>query len=498
MTFEEYRRHDATALAELVRKGALQASEILDIAIARAEAVNPKINAIVHPTYELARKMANELSPNLPFAGVPLLVKDLLMEIAGVPMQTGCRGYKGYISKSDSYVVQKYREAGFLFLGKTNTPEFGLTPFTEPEVFGPACNPWNLERTTGGSSGGSAAAVAAGITPIATANDGGGSIRIPASCCGLFGIKSSRGRVSLGPAAGELWNGAVAEGCVSRSVRDSAALLDLIQGNAPGELYWTQAPVRPYVQEAQTPPQRLRIGFATTHTLGQTTDRECIAAVQHTARLLESLGHEVEEVPLPSHKEDLTKIFVMMVFGEAAGNVAELENYLGRKPRPSDVEQSTWALYLLGRSYSAMDFALAKRQWNLIARRMAAFHERYDLLLTPTLAMPPFPTGSLQPTRQERLLLSIVSTFGLKGLLRANVDELAEKIFAFIPFTPIANMTGQPSMSVPLHWTADGLPVGSMFTAALGRDDLLFQLAGQLEQAQNWFDRVPEVVEGIG
>lgn len=491
MTFEEYRRHDALALAELVRTGAVKASEILDLAIARAEAVNPKINAIIYPAYDLARKMAASVTPDQPFAGVPLLLKDLLMEVEGLPMHMGCRGYRGYVSKQDSYVVQKYRLGGMLFLGKTNAPEFGLTPFTEPELYGPTLNPWDTNRTTGGSSGGSAAAVAAGITPIATANDGGGSIRIPASCCGLFGLKATRGRVSLGPAVGELWNGAVSEGCVSRSVRDSAALLDLIQGDGPGELYTTQRPARPYAEEAQTPPPRLRIGFATTHTLGQKTDPECIAAVQHTAKLLESLGHHVEEVALPYRKEDLTKVFVMMVFGEAAANVADLELHLGRKPKSSDVELSTWALYMLGRSYSAMDFALAKRQWNEIARRAAAFHDHYDLLLTPTLAMKPFVTGTLQPTRQERLLISIISTFGLNGLLRANVDELAEKIFAFIPFTPLANMTGQPSMSVPLYWTEDGLPVGSMFTANLGREDLLFQLAGELEKAQPWFDRVP-------
>ncbi len=491
MTFEEYRRHDATALAELVRTRAIKASEILELAIARAEAVNPKINAIIHPTYDLARKMSDSITPDLPFSGVPLLIKDLLMEVEGLPMHQGCRGFRGYVSKQDSYVVGKYRRAGMLFLGKTNLPEFGLTPFTEPELYGPTLNPWDTTRTTGGSSGGSAAAVAAGITPIATANDGGGSIRIPASCCGLFGLKSSRGRVSLGPMAGELWSGAVSEGCVSRSVRDSAALLDLIQGDGPGELHLTQRPARPYTEEVQTTPPRLRIGFATTHTLGQQTEPECIAAVHHTAKLLETLGHEVEEVPLPYRKEDLTKVFVMMVFGEAAGTVADLELHLGRKPRPSDVEQSTWALYLLGRAYSAMDFALAKRQWNEIARRAAAFHERYDLLLTPTLAMKPFVTGTLQPTKQERLLIRIISTFGLKGLLRANVDELAEKIFAFIPFTPIANMTGQPSMSVPLYWTEDGLPVGSMFTANLGREDLLFQLAGELEKAQPWFEKTP-------
>ncbi len=492
MTFEEYRRHDATALAERVRKGELQAAEVLELAINRAEAVNPKINAIIYPSYELARKMAAAVTPDMPFAGVPLLIKDLLLEVEGLPMHTGSRGFRGYVSKSDSSVVQRYRRAGMLFMGKTNAPEFGLTPFTEPELYGPTLNPWDTTRTTGGSSGGSAAAVAAGITPIATANDGGGSIRIPASCCGLFGLKPSRGRVSLGAAVGELWSGAVSEGCVSRSVRDSAALLDLIQGNAPGDLYLTQAPNRPYVEEARTAPPRLRIGFSTTHTLGQQTEPDCIAAVQHTAKLLESMGHHVEEIALPYRKEDLTKVFVMMVFGEAAANVAEMELHLGRKPRPSDVEKSTWALYLLGRSYSAMDFARAKHHWNEIARRAAAFHEKYDLLLTPTLAMKPFPTGTLQPSKQERMLLNIVSAFGLKRLLRANVDELAEKIFAFIPFTPVSNMTGQPSMSVPLYWTEEGLPVGSMFTAALGREDFLFQLAGELENAQRWFDRVPE------
>lgn len=492
MTFDEYRRYDALGLAELVRKGEVTASELMDIAIARTEEVNPRINAVIHKMYEEGRSLAAKANKEAPFAGVPFLVKDLGLDIKGHPIRTGSKGYEGYLPPEDSVLVRRYREIGLAYFGKTNTPELGLTPYTEPQHFGPTRNPWNPERSAGGSSGGSGAAVAAGITPIATASDGGGSIRIPASCNGLFGIKPSRGRLSYGNAIGEMWSGAVVEGCVSRSVRDSAAFLDALCAPTPGDPYVIQRPERPYLEEVEREPQPLRIAFSTSHTLGQSMDSECVKAVEEAATLLTALGHKVEERPLPYHKEDLKEVFVMMVFGEVAADLEKMSRHLGRPVTRRDVESNTYALGLLGKSYSARDYAVNRRRWNDISRRVALFHQEYDLILTPTVSMPPFPIGALQPTPAEKRLIGIVNTLGLGGLLKASVDELAEKIFAYIPHAPFANMTGQPSMSVPLHWTPDNLPAGVMFTAPMGQEDLLFQLAGQLERSHPWFDRVPK------
>ncbi|MCB0559859.1 MAG: amidase [Lewinellaceae bacterium] len=493
MTFTEYRQYDALGLAELIRKKEITAAELVQIAITRAESVNPTINAIVHPLYDMAQKMAREADPDSPFAGVPFLVKDLSLEVAGTHRSSGCRGYRDYISKEDSVIIQRYRQAGLSFLGKTSTPEFGLTPYTEPKEFGPTRNPWNIGYTAGGSSGGSAAAVAAGITPMATASDGGGSIRIPASCCGLFGLKPSRGRISMGPQQGEGWSGAVMEHCVSRSVRDSAALLDATQGPAPGDPFIIQPPEKPYLEVIKEDPGKLRIGFSTAHTLGQEVEMECILAVEKTAQLLESLGHQVELAPLPYRREDLTETFLTMVCGEAAADIETLSRHLGRPARPGDVERATWAMVMLGRSFSAKDYAYQRRKWNDIARRIGAFHQQYDLLLTPTVSKAPFRIGALQPDAAEQRLLRLVTSLNLEGVLKARVGPLAEKIFSYIPYTALSNITGQPSMSVPLHWTEDKLPVGVMFTAPAGREDRLFRLAAQLEKAQPWKKKMAEV-----
>ena len=485
MTKEEYLKLDATAMAELVQKKEVEHYELLEVAIGLAEAVNPALNAIIHPMYELGREMAEQIDNEAPFAGVPFLIKDLAIHIAGTPLSDGSAGYRKRISELDSYSAQRYREAGLLFMGKTNTPEFGFTPWTEPSAFGPTRNPWNTERTPGGSSGGSGAAVAAGIVPMATASDGGGSIRIPASCCGLFGLKPSRGRISLGPQAGESWSGATMEHCVSWSVRDSARLLDATQGDSPGEGRPIRPPERPYAEEIKEDPQPLRVGFTVQHPLGQTVDQACVDAVQHTAQLLESLGHHVEEAKPPYERKYLTESFITMVGGEAAATLDELGEYLGRPVRPSDVEPATFATALLGRTMRAVDYAKVGRQWNELSRRMGAFHQTYDLLLTPTVARRPFLIGAMDDPQEERLI-RFVNRFRLGKLVYRERIKIAEKTFGYIPFTPFANMTGQPSMSVPLHQSEDGLPVGSMFTAPIGREDILFRLAGQLERAQPW------------
>ncbi|WP_019989412.1 amidase [Rudanella lutea] len=494
MAFDEYRQYDATALAELVRRNEVTPAELLETAIARAEAVNPQLNAIVTPLYDKGREMATQLPGVGPFRGVPFLLKDLELEWAGVPLKSGCAGYQNYVPQTDSEAVTRMKQAGLVLFGKTNTPEFGLTPYTESKLYGPARNPWSPAHSPGGSSGGSAVAVSAGIVPMASASDGGGSIRIPASSCGLFGMKPSRGRVPLGPANGEMWSGAVVNHAVTRSVRDSAALLDALSGPMTGDPYFLPNPERPFAEEATREPGQLRIGFSTEALIpSQPTHPECVRAVQDAAKLLESLGHQVEEIKLPYSKSILTEAFFTMVVSETGATLRELANYLGRPVRRDDVELNTWAIARMAEGFSAVDYAFQKRRWNELTRSMGLLHDRFDVVLTPTLPRPPIEIGLFQNTAAENRMIRLVDTLGgLKRLKGSKImDELAEKSLGYISFTGIANMTGQPSMSVPLHWSADGLPVGTMFTAMLGDEATLFRLAGQLEKAQPWFEKVP-------
>lgn len=494
LTFDEYVKHDATALAKLIRMGEVTPAELLETAIARAEAVNPQLNAIVTPLFDNGRAMANQLPETGAFRGVPFLLKDLELEWAGTPLKSGCRGYRNYVSPIDTEVVKRLKAAGLVFFGKTNTPEFGLTPYTESILYGPARNPWKPTHSPGGSSGGSAVAVAAGIVPAATASDGGGSIRIPASCCGLFGLKPSRGRTTLGPNFSEMWGGAVVSHSVTRSVRDSAGLLDAVAGPLAGDPYGIAPPERPFVQEVDREPGKLRIAFSTQALMeAQPTDPVCVKAVEDTVRLLEKLGHTVEEVPLPYEKSIVTKAFFLNVLSETAATLRELAEYLGRPVRRDDVELNTWALTRMAAGYSAGDAAYQKRRWNALNRSMGQLHETYDLFLTPTLPRPPIAIGTFQNTASEERMLKLVDTVsGLKYLKGSRlIDELAEKSLGYISYTVITNMTGQPSMSVPLHWSADGLPIGVMFAARLGDEATLFRLAGQLEQTQPWFAKRP-------
>jgi len=495
MTYNEYRKLDALGMAEQVKKREVTPSELLDIAIKRAEYVNPKINAIVYPMYEYALEAVQHDLPEGMFKGVPMLVKDLELMIKGVPTSSGSFSTKGYTPWYDSDVVQKIKGSGMVIIGKANTPEFGLTPYTEPKIYGVARNPWNTQYTTGGSSGGSAAGVAAGIVPIATATDGGGSIRIPASCCGLFGMKPSRGRISLGPTYGDAWNGAVMGNCVSRSVRDSAAFLDTIRGNAPGDPYFVRTPDRPYLEEVAREPGKLRIAFSTGHTFGSAVDHENITAVNDTAKLLQSLGHEVEEVALPWTEESFTRDFFHIICGNISSTISWTEQVTGKKADKNNYELTTWLVKLLGDAFSAGDYARAQAGWNRLTRSIAEFHNKYDVFVTPTLSCPPFKIGELQSSGFERFILQIGISLGMVGRLKnsAIVESIARRTYDFIPYTPIANMTGQPSMSVPLHWTKKNLPVGVMFTGRMCEEDVLYRLAGQLEKAQPWFDRVPEL-----
>ncbi len=495
MTFEEYRKHDAVALAELVKKKEVTSAELLEIAIKRTEEVNPKINAVVTPCYDLAKEQLKNTNGNTVFGGIPYLMKDLGPELKGVRHTMGTRFMQDYIAKEDSVVTQRVKKSGLIIFGKTNTPEFGLTPYTESELLKPARNPWNTDHTTGGSSGGSGAAVAAGIVPIASANDGGGSIRIPASCNGLFGMKPSRGRVTLGFQNGELWGGAVCEGAVSRSVRDSALYLDMIQGSAPGEPYSIQQPEKPYFEEIKSEPGKLKIAFSLEHPMGRRQDEENIAAINNTVKLLQELGHEVNEIPLPYKKELLTEILYTMVLGETSATIDYLGEVNNKKPRVKDFEPNTWLLYKLGKLFSARDYALAKLKWNETTRKMGILGEKYDALLTPTLGMKPFKIGSLQNNKIEDGALRTLNALGLTSLIKGTgiIEKTATKIFSWIPYAPLANITGQPSMTVPLHWSKENLPVGVMFTGRLNDEATLFRLAAQLEKAQPWFDKVPTI-----
>lgn len=492
----EYDQLDGLAMADLVRRGQLTAAELCAAAIIRAEAVNPHINAIVFKLFEQAQQRAAAGLPAGPFGGVPFLLKDFGAAYAGAPHTAGSRALRHFIPAEDAELVRRWQEAGLNILGKTNVPEFALMGVTESALYGPCRNPWQLDHTPGGSSGGAAAAVAAGIVPVAGAGDGGGSIRIPAACCGLFGLKPSRGRVPTGPEQGEKWQGAAVEHVLTRSVRDSAAALDATQGPDVGAPYFLPPPTRPYLEEVGREPGRLRIAFTLDHPLGRPLHPECATAVRNAAKLLESLGHDVTEVPLPFDGRAVSAAFMMLYFGETGAGIAALKPVLGRNARPSDVEPTTWLLGLLGRTYSAADFAAARQTWNDHARRMGQFHQTYDLLLTPTLATPPVRIGELQPKPFEQKLLKVVNTFGLGGLIRRSgiVEKLAEQSLEKTPYTQVANLTGQPAMSVPLHWTADGLPCGVQFIAKLGAEDVLFRLAGQLEQARPWFGRRPPLV----
>ncbi len=497
MKFEEYRSHDATSLAELVKKKQVTPAELLETAIKRTEEVNPKINAVVTPLYNEAKEQLKNLNTTSPFAGVPFLLKDLDVQLKGTRYTCGTRLLKDYVSTQNSEVTNRILKGGLVIFGKTNTPEFGLTPFTEGELLGVARNPWNTEHTTGGSSGGAGASVAAGIVPMAFASDGGGSIRIPASCNGLFGIKPTRGRITNGPQYGEVWSGAVCSGIVSRSVRDAAAYIDLVSGEMKGDPYTIPAPAVPYSEEIKKAPRKLKIGYSyqMPEGLKANIDEENIYAIETAVQLLRAEGHEVTEVPLPFTHKLNSELLYTLVLGELSSTLDYIGEQLGRKPQRHELEPNTWLLYKLGKSFSANTFALSKLKWNKVNRKMAEFHKNYDLLLTPTLGRRPFKLGTMNNPPFEETALRILNALGISTLVRYTgmIEKIAAQTFSWIPYPALANITGQPAMTVPLHWAPENLPVGVMFTAPHGDETTLFQLAAQLEKAQPWFNKVPEI-----
>jgi Asp-tRNA(Asn)/Glu-tRNA(Gln) amidotransferase A subunit family amidase len=467
MDFADYRRRDAVGLAELVAGRQVSAAELLDAALARMAEVNPKINAVTQAFPDRAR---GEAAAGGPLAGVPFLLKDLGAALAGTPTTSGSRLFADAVAPADSALTRLYREAGLAIFGKTNTPEFGLWPFTEGHHLGVCRNPWDLGRTPGGSSGGAAAAVAAGVVPAAHASDGGGSIRTPAACCGLFGMKPSRGRVSFAP-MGEGWGGASVQHAVTRSVRDSAVLLDIACIPQTGDPYFLAPPEIPYAEHARRDPGRLRIGFTTDALQSDALDPECAEAVRDTARLLEGLGHSVEEVKVPG---DLAAMQAAAGLVIAAAVAATLDAEAARRGRPvaeGEIEPLTFATYRRGQGVSGAQYVQAIATLHAFGRACSALFETCDVLLLSTLGEPPIPIGHVTE----------------------DVRQIAERLFRFMPNTQAFNNTGQPAMTVPLAWSASGLPIGMQFVGRMGDEATLFRLAGQLEQAKPWFDRVPAI-----
>lgn len=491
--FPEYPRYDATGLAELMRRRQVTALELVEAAIERIEAHNPRLNAVIYPLYDAARQAAQGPLPNGPFQGVPFLLKDLMSSYAGAPTSHGTRLLRHLPAPIDTELVRRFKQAGLIIVGKTNTPELGLTPYTEPEAFGPTHNPWDLGRTPGGSSGGSAAAVAARLVPMASGGDGGGSIRIPASCCGLFGLKPSRGRNPTGPVLGEVWNGFAVEHVLTRSVRDSAAMLDATAGADPGAPYAAPPQERPYLLEVNTDPGKLRIAFTSQPFLGHSVAPQCEQALQQTVALLTDLGHQVEEAAPLVNREEFALSFVILLAAETRADIEWFCSLVQRSPSAADWEAVTYGLGILGKALSARDYIKADRTLQMAAREIGRFFNDYDVLLTPTLAMPPFPIGALQPTAGQKALLRLLGTLDAGWLMLGLrlAEKLSQEIFEFIPYTPVFNVTGQPAMSVPLAWTEEGLPIGMHFVGRFGDEATLFRLAGQLERARPWADRYP-------
>jgi len=496
VNFAEYARHDATGLAELVASKQVAPAELLELALAQNARVHGKTNAICRLMEKEARaQLARSLSG--PFAGVPFLIKDIAHDYAGIPTTMASRAFVDFVPKNHANLVRRCLDAGLVIFGKTNAPELGLRAVTDSRLYGRANNPWDLNRTPGGSSGGAAAAIAAGIVPMAAGNDGGGSIRIPASHCGLVGIKPSRGRVSLAPAWSEYWLGASCEGVISRSVRDTARALDFLQGAEPGDPFVITPPEIPYAQAIERPPGKLRIGYSVRSPIGTEVHAEAVTAVEKAAALLRGLGHEVEEAAPDIDGDVLAQRYQRLFLGFTAAIIAEAK---AMGARSADFETLTRLAGALGKATPVATFLTSHLRWNDFARAFGKFHQSYDFLLTPTAAYPPILHGEGDLSAAQEKIFDLLERAGVlsllarTGILEGVVKEIARKNLRFTPFTQLANLTGTPAMSLPLHWTVENLPLGVQFVGRFGAEGLLLQLARQLEEAQPWFDRLPDWV----
>lgn len=473
MKYSDYVRYDALGLAKLVRDRKVSPDELLDVAIERTEHVNPSLNAVVLKHYEYARRQIADGLPDGSFTGVPFLLKDLFIDLAGTTTTSGSVFLKNTVAKADSTVATRYKKAGLVIFGKTHSPELGAAPSAESRLWGVTRNPWNLNLTPAGSSGGTAAAIAAGIVPAGNGSDAGGSIRIPASATGLFGLKPTRGRVPLGPARFDGGGGMATLHALTRSVRDSAALLDAVTGPELGALYGSPAYVRPFVEETQSDPAALRIAVSDLSILGGVAEKECIDAMQDAAELCASLGHQVEFATPTLDVEAFLHYRYVLLASSIAGGIQGMQKALGRRATAEDFEPTTWMHFEKGLQISGYEILAAREAMFTLHKQMAHFMQSYDVLLTPSVQrLPPAP--------------------GIFQLTQPTSSPL-ERSDPYVAYTLLFNMTGQPSMSVPLYWTKENLPVGALFTGRFGEESTLFSLAAQLERARPWFDRLPEI-----
>jgi amidase len=492
--FDDYTRCDATELARRVSRREVGPTELVKTAIAAIERVNPALNAVVHRMYDQARAAAAGPLPDGPFRGVPMVLKDFDGFVRGVPFTAGSRFLDGFVPDHDSEAIARLRRAGFVLIAKTNCPELGIFGTTEPQRYGATRNPHDLARSPGGSSGGSAALVAARAVPVGHGGDGGGSLRIPASHCGLVALKPTRGRVPVGPDFGEIWGGYVQWGVLTRSVRDTAALIDVMGGPMAGDPYAAPRLPRPLADEAGRDPGRLRIAFHAGPLFGRRVQEDHAVAVTTVAAQLEALGHTVEEAKPDFDRDALVRAYITQVAVGIADEIDYFARVSGRVPRAAFFEAETWFLSQVGRAMTALDLQQARDAAHTAARAAATFHAWYDLFLCPTVTRPPARIGEFALAPYERAGLALLRTMPAGAALRRTASLLAESFLERTPNTQLFNQTGQPAISLPLHQDRDGLPVGVQFAAATGREDLLVRVAAQLEAAHPWTDRLPRTV----
>ncbi len=492
-TIDDYTACDATELSARITRGELKPSELLEEAIAAIERVNPRLNAVVHRMYDQARDLVKGQLPDGPFRGVPMVVKDFDGFVEGVPFTAGCRLLDGYVPNHDSEAIARLRRAGFLLIAKTNCPELALLGTTEPTWRGATLNPYDLGRSTGGSSGGSAALVAARAIPIGHGGDGGGSLRIPASHCGLVALKASRGRIPVGPDSGEIWGGYTQWGILSRSVRDTAALVDVMAGPMPGDPYATPPLPGPLAAEVGRDPGKLRIGFHAGTLYGREVDPQHADATRQVAAQLEKLGHHVEAAKPAIDTDALVLSYLTQVAVGIADEIEVFAQWTGRRPKPELFEDETWLMKQIGNMTSALELTRAREAAQAAGRAMGAFHERFDLFICPTTAYPPIRIGELKLNLAERSGLALLRALPLSAALRKVMEVVGGGILERTPNTQLFNQTGQPAISLPLAQATDGMPIGIQFAAPLGREDLLIRVAAQLEAAHPWIDRKPRI-----
>ena len=484
MNFREYQQYDGLGLADLVAKGKVSPQELLDIAIACMQEVNPHINAVVIDMTQIAREhIANDPLSGA-FAGVPFLLKNIEQQYQGAYFDNGCAAiHKSHVpAVAHAPITQRWLDAGVVIFGQTNVPELGLSPFTEPKLYGPTCNPWDLKRSPGGSSGGAAAAVAAGIVPMAGANDAGGSIRGPAAACGLFGFKPGRGITPWGPYGNDMLHGAAVNHVITKSVRDSAAMLDIS---------CIRKPIRPYLEGVSRYPKALQIGFSVQSPLGMSLSIDAQLAVTEAAMLLESLGHHVELTqPTIDYEAMYEDVLILMCANTAAMVESILKSYVCKN---SDFEFNTKMLAKLGKSIGADQYLASLMRWKQYQDSLETFFTNYDLYMTPAIAFSAPLTGEFAISGGKQLAMGFLQSLGLSRSLMASkvFKQAVHETLKFSPFTMLANLTGVPAMSVPLHWTPENMPLGVHFMANQGQESLLFSLAGQLEEAKPWFDKRP-------